>query len=128
MNITISGNTATITSTITPAQITKVGKLNPDLLIIKDSETKKGIFAVTSGTGKGSISNTGAVFVPGINGKLVVEVGLPTGTTEEQAKDALFTYVAKYKDYIEEVEKRVADNIDDLVAKEKEFLDGIAIV
>ena len=128
MNITISGNTATITSTITPAQITKVGKLNPDLLIIKDPETKKGIFAVTSGTGKGSISNTGAVFVPGINGKLVVEVGLPTGTTEEQAKDALFTYVAKYKDYIEEVEKRVADNIDDLVAKEKEFLDGIAIV
>lgn len=128
MNITISGNTATITSTITPEQITKVAKLNPDLLIIKDPETKKGVFMVTSGTGKGNISNTGAVFVPGINGKLVIEVGFPTGVTKDQAKDALFDYVAKYKDYIEEIEKRVDDNIDDLVAKEKEFLDGIAVV
>lgn len=128
MNITISGNTATITTSITPEQITKVAKLNPDLLIVKDPETKKGIFAVTAGTGKGSISNTGAVFVPGVNGKLVVEVGLPTGTTEEQAKDALFTYVAKSKAYIEEVEQRIADNIDDLIEAEKDFLDSIAIV
>ena len=128
MNITISGNTATITTSITPEQIIKVAKLNPDLLIVKDPETKKGIFAVTAGAGKGSISNTGAVFVPGVNGKLVVEVGLPTGTTEEQAKDALFTYVAKSKAYIEEVEQRIADNIDDLIEAEKDFLDSIAIV
>ena len=128
MNITISGNTATITTSITPEQITKVAKLNPDLLIVKDPETKRGIFAVTAGIGKGSISNTGAVFVPGVNRKLVIEVGLPAGTTEEQAKDALFTYVAKSKAYIEEVEQRIADNIDDLVAAEKAFLDSIAIV
>ena len=99
-------------------------------IVLPDTYTASvSMYVLTKSQDKeGSISNTGAVFVPGINGKLVVEVGLPTGTTEEQAKDALFTYVAKYKDYIEEVEKRVADNIEDLVAKEKEFLDGIAIV
>ena len=128
MNITISGNTATITSTITPEQIEKVAKLNPDLLVIKDEETKRGIFALAATkTGAGGITNNSAVFVPGINGKLVIEVKLPTGTTEEQAKDAMFTYVAKCKGYIEEIEKRIADNIEDLVAAEKEFLDSITI-
>lgn len=128
MNITISGNTATITSTITPSQIEKVAKLSPDLLVIKDKETKRGIFALTATkTGTGDITNNSAIFVPGVNGKLVIEVKLPTGTTEEQAKDAMFTYVAKSKGFIEEIEKRIADNIDDLIAAEKEFLDGITI-
>ena len=128
MQINISGNTATITSTITPEQITKVQKLQPELLIITDKETKKGIFLVNAAkSGNGSIDSYGATFVPGINGKLVIEVKLPAGITPEQAKEAMFTYTAKAKAYIEEIEERVADNIDGIVAAEKEFLDSITI-
>ena len=128
MNITISGNTATITTTINPVQIAKVAKLQPELLIIRDEETKRGIFTLTAATtGTGEISNSGAIFVPGIGGNLVIEVKLPAGTSVELAKEAMFTYAAKAQAYIEEIEQRIADNIDALVAKEKEFLDGITI-
>ena len=127
MNITISGNTATITTNITPEQIDKVAKLDPELLIIRDEETKRGIFTLTKGSTAGEISNSGAIFVPGVNGNLVIEVKFPAGTTAEKAKNAMFTYAAKAQAYIEEIEQRIADNIDALVAKEQEFLDGITI-
>lgn len=128
MQINISGNTATITSTITPEQIAKVQKLQPELLVIKDKETKRNIFLVSvNKTGNGFVAPDCAVFVPGIGDKLVVEVSLPVGLTEGAAKSFIYDYTAKSKAYIEEIEQRVADNINGIVAAEKEFLDSITI-
>lgn len=128
MKINISGNTATITTTITPAQIEKVMKLKPELLLITDEETKKGIFLVSyAKTGTGSITNNSATFVPSIGGNLVIEVKLPAGISPEQAKEAMFSYAAKAKAYIETIEERIEDNFDDIVAAEAEFLGSIEI-
>lgn len=127
MNIKVVGNTAVIVTTITPAQIEKVKKLKPELLTVKD-EKGQPLFRMDSlKSGTGTINANGVEFVPGVDDTLVVTLSLPTGTTEEQAKEAIFKVAAKAKVYIEQIEDTVDDQIGDIIAAEKAFLESIEI-
>ena len=127
MNIKVVGNTAVIATTITPAQIEKVKKLKPELLTVKD-EKGQPLFRMDSlKSGTGTINANGVEFVPGVDDTLVVTLSLPTGTTEGQAKEAIFKVAAKAKVYIEQIEDTVDDQIDDIIAAEKAFLESIEI-
>lgn len=127
MNIKVVGNTAVIATTITPAQIEKVKKLKPELLTVKD-EKGQPLFRMDSlKSGTGTINANGVEFVPGVDDTLVVTLSLPTGTTEEQAKEAIFKVAAKAKVYIEQIEDTVDDQIGDIIAAEKAFLESIEI-
>lgn len=127
MNIKIVGNTAVITTSIKPEQIAKVQKLQPELLTVKDEKGQPLFRMSTLPSGTGTINANGVEFVPGVDKTLVVTLNLPTGTTAEQAREAIFKVAAKAKAYIETIEDTVEEEIDDIVAAEKAFLDSIEI-
>ena len=108
-------------------QLTLLLHRGPELLTVKD-EKGQPLFRMDSlKSGTGTINANGVEFVPGVDDTLVVTLSLPTGTTEEQAKEAIFKVAAKAKVYIEQIEDTVDDQIGDIIAAEKAFLESIEI-
>ena len=127
MKITIANNVALVTTSIAKEDYAKVLKWRPELLEIKDAESKNIVFKTALGSGDGSVSKYGATLVEGVNGKLGLTIPLEVGMTVNEAKARVYDTIGAAFTSIEKIEKNIADNIGAINEAETTFMAGITV-
>ena len=126
VSVKVVGGVAVVSSTATYEELTRMGKVHPESLMVVDEDEEPLFVIGTAKTAKGSLDNNAAFFgtAPAADGKATITMDLPNDKVAD-AKTYLADHYGIALRYLSMIEEDLPQKLAEADAEYKKILDSI---